>query len=47
MKIPFNSFVTGEIDESLVQNFNETSGGVSVSVDNIEIVLGSRSYCIV
>ena len=34
----------GEIDDSLVQNFTETPGGVSVRVDNIEIVLGSRSF---
>lgn len=34
----------GKIDEALVQNFTESSGGVSVTVDNIPIVLGSRPF---
>lgn len=34
----------GEIDESLVQDFTESAGGVSVTVDNIPIILGSRAF---
>lgn len=34
----------GEIDDTLVENFTEEPGGVSVLVDNISIVLGDRAF---